>query len=220
MIRKNRGEISWLEFELLQKAKVKHAVFLKQSSEVTKFDWFEEIVYFNQVHGKEIALIEKRGEIHRADGGITKMKEIPLAIKHADCQAAIFYDPVQNVLANVHAGWRGLVQNIYRETVEKMVKEFCVDKDNLVVCIGPSLEPNHSEFIHYKQEFPKSFWRFQVKPNYFNLWDIAKFQLRELGVPLRNIEVAEIGTYGNCKDFYSYRRDKTVNRNVTVAALS
>lgn len=219
MIRKNRGEIAWLEFELLQEADIKHAVFLKGSFEEEASDLFEEAIYFNQVHGKEIGVIEGRGEILRVDGAITKMKNIPLAIRHADCQATIFYDPVQKVLANVHAGWRGLVQNIYQETVEKLVKQFSVHPDNLLVCIGPSLEPSHSEFIHYKQEFPESFWRFQVKSNYFNLWEIAKFQLKELGILSRNIEVAELGTYENSQDFYSYRRDKTALRNITVAAL-
>lgn len=219
MIRKNRGEIEWLEFALLQEQDVRHAVFLKKSLPFEKLDWVEEIVFFNQVHGNEVAVVEGTTQVLQVDGGITKIKGMGLAIKHADCQSAIFYDPVEKVLANVHAGWRGLVQNIYKETVVKLKKEFLVHPENLLVCIGPSLEPMHSEFIHYKQEFPKSFWRFQEKSNYFNMWDIAKFQLEELGILSKNIEIAEIGTYENKEDFYSFRRDKTKLRNITIASL-
>lgn len=215
MIRKNRGEIEWLEFNLLQGKGVEHGVYLRSEKLILP----ENALYFNQVHGKEVAVVSNRDTIFSADGGVTKTKELSLAIKHADCQAAIFYDPVLEVIATVHAGWRGLVQNIYKETVLKLKDSYHVNPENLIVCVGPSLEPEHSEFVNYKQEFPESFWRFQIKPNHFNLWDIAKFQLKELGISSQNIEIAGIGTYSNPTDFYSYRRSKDIHRNVTVASL-
>ncbi len=217
MIRKNRGEISWLEFHLLQGKGVNHAVFLKNGEE-----WPEaqEIVSLDQVHGKEVVVVEDGKTKFSADGVITKTKGLALSIQHADCQAAIFYDPVQQVLGGVHAGWRGMVQNIYQEMVEKLEQTFHVKRENLLVCIGPSLEPEHSEFIHYKKEFPEIFWRFQTKPNYFSLWEIARFQLKELGILPHQIEIAEMGTYGNPVDFYSYRRDKIKSPNhATICAL-
>lgn len=216
MIRKNRGEIHWLEFELLQGQGVLHGVFLRQGVE---FFGLQEVLFLNQVHGKEVVVVNHAKEVFSADGAITKTKELGLVIKHADCQAAIFFDPVEKVIACVHAGWRGLVHNIYRETIEKLKKEFRCDPENLLVCIGPSLEPEHSEFIHYKEEFPESFWRFQVKPNYFHLWEIATFQLKEEGVCSHHIEIANLGTYSNPDDFYSYRRSKTLERHKTICAL-
>ncbi len=212
MIRKNRGEIEWLEFSLLQGQEINHGTYLRGEDQI-------DALYFKQVHGKNIALVNVRDALYTADGGATIIKGLPIAIKHADCQAAIFYDPVLKVIALVHAGWRGLVQNIYKETVNKLIESFQVNAKNLIVCIGPSLEPEHSEFINFKDEFPQIFWQFQVKPNYFNLWDIARFQLEELGINKQNIEIAEIGTYSNPADFYSYRRSKDTLRNITVAAL-
>lgn len=214
MIRKNRGEIEWLEFHLLQGKGVKHGVFLRKG--VVDF---ENRVHLNQVHSKDVVVVTSEVDRFVADGAITKTKEIPIAIKHADCQAAIFYDPVSEVIGVIHAGWRGMVQNIYKETILKLEREFQVKAENLVVCIGPSLEPEFSEFIHYKQEFPEEFWRFQVKPNYFNLWEIAKYQLKEMGVLPQHIEIAGLGTYSHPNDFSSYRRDKTTERNVTIASL-
>ncbi len=214
MIRKNRGETTWLEFNLLQGSRLSHGVYLKESRPNN------DIQLLDQVHGKEVVTLVEMGPSPIADGAITKTKGLALGIRHADCQAAIFYDPITEALATIHAGWRGLVQNIYKEAVQNLNSIFQVKPENLIVCIGPSLEPEHAEFIHYKQEFPEQFWRFQASPNHFNMWEIAKFQLTNLGISPQNIEIAEIGTYGNQDDFYSYRRAKDTLRNFTVATLS
>ena len=212
MIRKNRGETSWIEFNLLQEKGLTHGVYLKGFVP-------NDVQLINQVHGIEVALLLEKTPAPTADGSITKTKGLALAIRHADCQAAIFYDPITETLATVHAGWRGLVKKMYMETMQKLTSIFRVKPENLIVCIGPSLEPQHAEFIHYKKEFPEEFWRFQDLPNYFNMWDIALFQLTSLGVAPQNIEIARIGTYANSEDFYSYRREKDSLRNFTIATL-
>jgi YfiH family protein len=211
MIRKNREEIEWFEFKQLQDFPVRHGVFLDKP--------IQSAVYFNQVHGKEVVSISSIEQAVTADGGITHVKELPLAIRHADCQAAIFYDPVKHVVANIHAGWRGMVQNIYHETISLFSSQYGSKPENLLVCIGPSLEPEHSEFIHYEREFPPLFCQFQEKPNFFNLWEIARFQLKNSGILFNHIEIAEIGTYSSPYNFPSYRKSKTTSRLTTLASL-
>ncbi len=211
MIRKNREETEWFEFEQLQGHPVEQGVFLQKP--------MQNAVYFNQVHGKEIALVSRLEDTFTADGGITHIKGVALAIRHADCQAAIFYDPMNQVIATVHAGWRGMTQNIYQETVSKFARYYESKPENLLVCIGPSLEPEHSEFVHYKNEFPESFWRFQEKPNYFNLWEIGRFQLTQAGILNHHIEISCLGTYSSPHQFPSYRRSKTRERLTTLASL-
>ena len=140
-------------------------------------------------------------------------------MKHADCQAAIFYDPVHHALANVHSGWRGNVKNIYQTTILKMASVFGTKPQDLLVGISPSLGPQHAEFKNYKVEFPEHFWSFQVCPEYFDLWAIARHQLEEAGVLPYHIEIAGICTYANKEDCYSYRRDKVTGRHATLAML-
>ena len=140
-------------------------------------------------------------------------------IKHADCQAAIFYDPVHHAVSCVHAGWRGNVQNIYAHAIAFMAGKFHSQPADILVCISPSLGPHFSEFKNYKTEFPESFWPFQIRPNYFNLWEISRTQLQECGILPHHIEIASICTYANEQDFFSYRRDKVTGRNATVVAL-
>lgn len=255
MNRMKKGALEWLTFDLLSHYSVAHGVFLRKggvSSGV--FDSLnglygigdkEENVTENRMrmidalqvggiasikkaaHGKEVEIVHrKEEEFHGIDGLLTKKENIGLLITHADCQAAIFYDPVSHALANVHAGWRGQMQNIYRETVFQMGKRFGSKPRDLIVCISPSLGPEHAEFKNYSEEICKEYWHFQVKPTYFNLWEIAKYQLLQLGLLEKNIEIACLDTYANEDDFFSYRREKAKKRegivtgcHATVAAL-
>ncbi len=172
-----------------------------------------------QRHTDKIAVVPDEAELEVCDAVITQTKGVGLLIKTADCQAAIVYDPINQVIANIHAGWRGNVQNIYGKTVRRMQEEFGSKPEDLLVGISPSLGPEASEFIHYKEEFPETFWPFQVKPNYFDLWAIGRQQFLEAGVLPHHIEVASVCTYSNHHDFFSYRREKVSGRQATVIAL-
>ena len=153
------------------------------------------------------------------DGLITDSIGLGLLILHADCQAAIFYDPIHHALANVHAGWRGSIANIYKKTIEKMKSRYGTRPEDLLVGISPSLGPGAAEFYNYRIELPKAFWPFQVKPAFFDFWEISRSQLADAGVLAHHIEVAELCTYTHTKDFFSYRRIKRSGRHGTLAAL-
>ncbi|MDE3047186.1 MAG: peptidoglycan editing factor PgeF [Verrucomicrobiota bacterium] len=180
------------------------------------------LIFPHQTHGASVARITAKNldKPVQADAMFTTEKNIALGVTHADCQAAIFYDPVHEAVGIVHAGWRGLVQNIYARTLEAMQRDIGTRPQNLVVCIAPSLGPDHAEFKNYKQEFPQEFWGSQIKPNYFNLWDIARKQLSALGILEKNIEISEICTQCNDKEYFSYRREKETGRNGTIVALN
>ena len=227
MLRKCKEGIEWLEFALLQPYKVRHGVFLRRGedplenrSQLEKILELDRLCVVSQVHGKEVVFVENQEEhICLGDALITEKKGIGLCMRHADCQIAIFYDPRHHALAVVHCGWRGNVLNIYKEAIDKLEEYFNTKPQDLVVCVSPSLGPCHAEFIHYKKEFPPLFWQFQVRPNYFDLWEIARLQIEDLGVPKKQIEIASLCTYCEVDQFFSFRRDKTVGRNLTLAAL-
>ena len=153
------------------------------------------------------------------DGLMTQKENLGLMIKHADCQAAIFYDPINKAIANAHAGWRGNVKNIYAKIIETMQRQFGSRPQDLLVGISPSLGPQCSEFKNYRSELPEHFWDYQIKPTYFDLWAISRMQLEQKGVLPHHIEIASICTYSNPNDFFSYRRDKIHGNHATVVGL-
>ncbi len=217
----------WLEFEMLaQEKRLVHGVVLRDAraqvfpEESVKKLNSGDFVSGLQVHGSRVVFVKDRNcQAGECDGLITAQLGLALRVKHADCQAAIFYDPVHVAVGTVHSGWRGNVKNIYRATIEGMQREFGSKPQDLLVGISPSLGPKHAEFKHYKEEFPEEFWAFQVEPNYFDLWAIAEHQLQKCGVLPHHIEIARMCTYENVQDCFSYRRDKVKSGHVTFARL-
>ncbi len=248
MIRRKKGAIEWMEFELFAPfPELIAAVFLRHGGVSAGVSGalsagsngeLKEMIEENhrriaetlgvdvlrdcfQVHGNDVIFLSEDHDwrLNKCDGMITNLIDKALLIKHADCQAAIFFDPVTKTIACVHSGWRGQVKNIFRVTVEKMQTQAGCKADNLLVAISPSLCPAHSEFIHFRNEWPESYWGFQIKPNYFDLWAISRYQLIEAGIRPQHIQFAELCTYCQPEDFFSYRREKPTGNHATVACL-
>lgn len=226
-------ESHWLTFDLFQGIRgLNHGAFLRFAGDgVGPIDSLDLIArqrfgahrlyWAKQCHGTSIIDVTTQSEVGQvADALITAEPGIALLIQHADCQAALFYDPIQHVIAAVHAGWRGSVQNIYAKVIDRLCNSYHCKPENLLVGIGPSLGPKHAEFIHYRTELPPAFWEFQPTPNYFDFWAISDAQLRAAGVLPHHIEIAEICTYANVNDCFSYRRDKTTRRHGTLISLA
>ena len=73
------------------------------------------------------------------DGLVTNIKDAVLVTQYADCTPLAFYDPVKRVVATSHAGWRGTVKLIAKNTVDTMVKEFGCRPEDIICGIGPNI---------------------------------------------------------------------------------
>ena len=183
---------------------------------------FSRYVVAGIVHGAIVAHVtDESPEIAGGcDGLITDVPGIALMATNADCQVALFYDPVKKAVGAVHAGWRGQVANIYAETVRRMGEVFGSRPKDLRVSISPSLGPARAEFVNYRKELPKCFWRFQVRPNFFDLWAVAKWQLMQVNILEKNIALTQICSYDNPEKCFSYRRDgKKSGRNASIIGI-
>jgi len=177
-----------------------------------------------QLHGQDILVVGKANfhEFKEADNGdaiITDMPNLALMVKQADCQGVILFDPGKRVISNVHCGWRGNTYNILGSVVKRMKSDFECKKSDLMAAIGPSLGPCCAEFVTHERIFPKTFKRFMVRKNYFDLWEISRRQLLEAGLKRENIEVARICTRCRTDLFYSYRAKGVTGRFATVVML-
>lgn len=184
-----------------------------------------ELISVGQIHGANTLILSHRQGLTRGsepqgiDILITDLPGVALLIKHADCQAVALYDPVQRVIANIHCGWRGNVQNVLGQAVGQLARVFQSRPADLWAGIGPSLGPCCAEFRNFRQEFPPALWGYQVRPDYFDLWQLSVDQLVAAGVPRQQIQVAGLCTRCHPEDFFSYRREKISGRNGTVLLL-
>lgn len=181
-----------------------------------------------QTHGDRIycqtSPVNGSMEIENVDALITDRPGVGLMIQQADCQAVLLFDPVNNVAAAVHCGWRGSVADILGKVVRRMVTGFGVKPEDLLVAISPSLGPCCAEFLNYQDELPYEFRSFMVRGNYFDFWRISEYQLVSAGVTGVNIIVAGICTCCS-KDYFSYRRsnrnsDGMTGRNCSIIVLN
>lgn len=218
------GGVSENEFHSLNAAyeigdKIEHVD--ENISTIRKNLSYSKLIWAKQCHGTNIlpVSLDSHEKMNDCDGFITNQAKTALMIKHADCQAAIFYDPINHALANIHSGWRGSVQNIYSKTIDLMHKTYGSKPKNILVCISPSLGPKFAEFSNYKKELPKDFWDFQDMEKHFNFWEISRMQLKKKGILPQHIEIAEICTFEEKKDFFSFRREKKTGRHGCVAML-
>ena len=62
----------------------------------------------------------------------------------ADCVPILFCDPKKKIISCVHAGWKGALNGVIENTIDKFLKLNSKARD-LVAAIGPCI--NHQ---HYK----------------------------------------------------------------------
>lgn len=151
------------------------------------------------------------------DGYITYEKDVATLITTADCNPIIIYDPVKNIVANVHSGWKGTVKQIYLNAVSIMNEKFGSKYEDMIVCIGPSInkccwvssdEKLKEMFIKiwpYENEYieTKSDGEFHVDFPY-----VIKKDLVSKGVKDENIVLSDICTSCNTDICFSYRKMK------------
>jgi YfiH family protein len=163
-----------------------------------------EFFQVKQIHSTDIVSIETLpGE---ADGLVASWEDLnkPLGIKTADCMPIVI-EGIKGVVF-LHAGWRGLADGILQRPEIAMIgpqRAF----------IGPCIHKCCFEVSDdFQEHFPKSeFERDSKGKLHFDLTQEAKNQLNEI-FPELQVGIAPLCTCCN-KDFHSYRRSKTTERN-------
>lgn len=93
-------------------------------------------------HGVQVAclgpLFPRETDLAEADACITD-QPIPLCITTADCVPLIFYCPEKRAVGLAHAGWRGTVNGIAKETVAALQLRYGCRPAELRVAIGPCI---------------------------------------------------------------------------------
>ncbi len=163
--------------------------------------------------------IEKQNFIE-CDGGFTNIKDIPLVSNCADCMTVLIYDKVNNYIASVHSGWKGVVNNIVNKTINTMVDKYGCKKNSMIVCIGPSICKDCFEikkdvydiFYNLYSKYEDVFIKKDIDRYNIDLTKLLSNMLIDNGILEENIQIANICNKCNVKDFYSYRENKITGR--------
>lgn len=162
---------------------------------------------------KEEYLFENLSQ-DKVDGYIVSIPNIATLITTADCNPVIIYDTKNNVVANVHAGWKGVINKIYINAINIMKEKFSSNVEDLIVCIGPSIrkccftskEESFKEKFTDVFDYSNEYLSFDEDGRFhIDLINILEHELEKAGVLKENIHIADICTRCNHDDFYSYR---------------
>ena len=83
------------------------------------------------------------GKLQDIDGLMTNIKGGILASTFADCTPIFFYDPTNNVIANIHSGWVGTTKRIGQKAVDMLVNKMKCNPKNILCFIGPHIRKDH-----------------------------------------------------------------------------
>lgn len=141
------------------------------------------------------------------DALITDNRRLPLAVFTADCLPVFLYDPKNQGIGLVHAGWKGTKEKILTKTVLLMQELFSTRTKDLLVGFGPSIR--QCCYAVGREFF--DFFSYGLTSRdgqlYLDLVGINKKEALDLGVDKTNIFDSSVCTYCNPKEFFSFRRE-------------
>ena len=159
---------------------------------------------------------EKRNEqLQNIDALITQEKGVCLCVSTADCTPILLYDRKQQVIAAIHAGWRGSVNYIIRKTLEQMNRLYNTQGEDIFAAIGPCIgfdafEVGDEVYDAFKQnDFPMEYisgWKPETHKWHIDLQMANSVQLIDFGVPTEQIDICDICTFTHYEKFFSARR--------------
>lgn len=166
-----------------------------------------DFAFLKQIHSDKISLVDGNFKTVEGDALVTNLKGKILVVKIADCAAVLIYDPIREIVAAIHSGWRGSSKRIVPKTIE-FLKSLGSRPEDLLVYVSPLASGEKYEVgEEVARLFPQSI-TINSNGKYFfdNRKEIIR-QLIETGVYEQNIESSELCTITNT-NLHSYRRDK------------
>ncbi len=159
----------------------------------------------------------KENSFQDIDALMTDEPGLPLVIFTSDCVPVFLYDPGKRVIALVHAGWRGTVSGIARETVFAMKREYGTNPADVIAAVGPSICRECFEIgPEVAEEFTAAFGTevdreggvlFHGRGDRFHadLWKANEIRLLEAGVKKDRITISGLCTMCRPELFFSHR---------------
>lgn len=177
------------------------------------------LIFPQQTHTSRVAKIDRTGIVdpEHTDALITNLPGICLCVQTADCVPILLYDPEKRAIAAVHAGWRGTVSGIARETVNKMICSYGSSPADLLAVMGPSIGPDVYEVgpavvEAVRKNIPGAEGTIQQKRSgsfHFDLWEANRMVLLASGLNPEKVKWLGECTWSLSGKYYSARREGT-----------
>jgi YfiH family protein len=170
--------------------------------------------WLKQVHGVAVIDASRYAGPVEADAAFTKEQGVVCTVMVADCMPVLLADEQGEAVAAAHAGWRGLSTGVIEATIGAMA----VPAQRLHAWLGPAIGPKAYEVgAEVRDAFLAKDARAETafaptRPGHWNLdlYAVARQRLAALGVA--RVSGGGFCTHTENERFFSYRRDKAMQR--------
>ncbi len=186
------------------------------------------LVLGEQIHGSVVVVVDNavRRQIAGVDGLVTKQHGLTLGVMVADCVPLLFFDTKKRIVAAVHAGWRGTLDNIAGVCVKKMVEEGSTTRD-ILVSVGPHIgmccysvpQERAEKFQAIYGTDPQAASQ-QADGWHLDIGYVNVLQLKAAGISSEHIDAPPTCTSCQADTFFSYRRDTKEGFGEMLAAIA
>lgn len=173
--------------------------------------------WLQQVHGTRVINADDWHHGIAADAIFARRPQQVCPVLTADCLPVLLTDQQGQQVAAIHAGWRGLLNGI----IETTLRQFTTPTSTVLAWLGPAIGPQQFEvgsevyaaFVERHASAAQAFIQTDATHYLADIYQLAKQRLQQQGVKL--IFGGEHCTV-QAPQFYSYRRDKTTGRMISV----
>jgi polyphenol oxidase len=178
------------------------------------------IVTARQTHSADRCFIksaeEARGFRGECDALATRLRGVLLGIQTADCLPILIADTKTNLMAAIHAGWRGTASRIAERTVADLMLQHGVSPRDCIAALGPSAckecyEIGEDVIERFKSEFrywPSLLGNFKEGGKaHLDIRAANRQQLLFCGFAEDSIYVADYCTMHQNELFFSHRAE-------------
>jgi len=183
----------------------------------------DDIYFMDQIHSDIVVNLDDSPEmvnnvIPRCDGLITSLKGIFLAVKTADCFPILVYDEVRQVIAAIHSGCESTRLQILEVVLKIMYDRYSCKAENIKVEIGAGISSkNYQVSEEIVTDFRNTFGDMEID-RYLDLNKIIVDTALKNNILANNITACSDCTYDD-SNYYSFRRDKTQKRQLSLIGM-
>lgn len=166
------------------------------------------IILPKQTHSNIVfKIVKSPPKLFEADAIITRRKDILIGVLTADCAPIIVIG--EENFSIIHVGWRGLLNGIIENTLNKLILEGENIK-NLAVFVGPHLKKSSFEvkegFIEILKSKVNNYQNFVEEKNRKKKFDFSKLiEFKLLKYKISNYNISNEDTFISPNKFFSHR---------------
>lgn len=191
------------------------------------------LVFSNQVHLTNFHKVTKEdcgkgitreSDILEIDGLVTNEPGVPLITFYADCVPLFFYDPIKQVIAMAHSGWKGTVERIGAKMVSYMEAEYGSKPEDIICAIAPSIchkcyEVSEDVALRFLEVFGDGYgedllYKKENGKYQLNLHKACEITLLEAGITSEHLDITDICTCCNSEFLFSHRASNGMRGNL------